>query len=260
VALGFAVAGLVAAGAIYLAGRARSPAGPPPDEAPAVALAPDVAASPDAAIPPDGAPAVPRVLLPDVAPAAPDDVPPAVPRVVLPDVAPVGPDVALAVPDVGVRPAPDVASIAEARSVAEAPFIAPAEPAPDAAPVPDLVPDRASPDAAPSPREVAAARDDAGRVDRAARPPRDAGEPAVPSGRAVLVVPRPEGVDVEIAVFVDGVRRGAAPVQVELDPGDHEVRFEAAGRHSLSVVHLAAGERKTLVPRQLIRELARPPD
>ena len=69
------------------------------------------------------------------------------------------------------------------------------------------------------------------------------------------MVPRPEGVDVAITVFVDGARRGEAPLQVELEPGEHEVRFEAGGRQSLSIVRLRAGERKTVTPRRLIRDL-----
>ena len=71
----------------------------------------------------------------------------------------------------------------------------------------------------------------------------------------MLIVPQPEGVDVAITVTVDGVRRGTAPLQVELEAGEHEVRFEASGRRSLSIVRLRAGERKTVLPRQLIREL-----
>jgi hypothetical protein len=72
------------------------------------------------------------------------------------------------------------------------------------------------------------------------------------------VVPRPEGVAVEMEVFVDGARRGVAPLQVELAAGEHELRFEAAGRQSLSIVRLRAGERKTVVPRQLLRQLSAP--
>ncbi|MBN1772946.1 MAG: hypothetical protein JXB32_16880 [Deltaproteobacteria bacterium] len=77
-------------------------------------------------------------------------------------------------------------------------------------------------------------------------------------GPAVLVVPRPEGVTADLVVFVDGVRRGVAPVRVELPAGEHELRFEAAGRQSLSLVRLRSGERKTVVPRQLVRQLQTP--
>ena len=92
--------------------------------------------------------------------------------------------------------------------------------------------------------------------DRRGASSRDAGMPR--DGPAMLVVPRPEGVSAELVVFVDGVRRGSAPLQVELPAGAHELRFEAAGRQSLSIVRLRAGERKTVVPRQLVRQLQSP--
>jgi hypothetical protein len=116
--------------------------------------------------------------------------------------------------------------------------------APVDAPAEDAVADAAPPrDAAPV-RDAVPVRDAA---------PREATAPR--TGPATLVVPAPEGVSASIAVFVNGTRRGTAPVQVELEAGEYEVRFEAAGRQSLSVVRLRAGERKTLVPRRLIREL-----
>ena len=77
-------------------------------------------------------------------------------------------------------------------------------------------------------------------------------------GPAVLVVPRPEGVATDLVVFVDGVRRGVAPLQIELAAGGHELRFEAAGRQSLSIVRLRPGERRTVVPRQLLRQSSGP--
>ncbi|NMC69145.1 MAG: PEGA domain-containing protein, partial [Myxococcales bacterium] len=106
-----------------------------------------------------------------------------------------------------------------------------------------------------------AAEPDAGRrvlppADRSAGALRDAGAPS--GGPAVLVVPRPEDAAVEMVVFVDGVRQGVAPVRVELPAGEHELRFEAAGRQSLSIVRLRAGERRTVVPRQLLRQLSSP--
>jgi hypothetical protein len=129
---------------------------------------------------------------------------------------------------------------ADAAPAAEPEADAPSDRAADAASLPDAAAVR---DAAPV-RDVVAVRDAA---------PREAGVPRV--GPATLVVPAPEGISETIAVFVNGTRRGTAPVQVELEAGEYEVRFEAAGRRSLSVVRLRPGERRTVVPRQLIREL-----
>ena len=144
-----------------------------------------------------------------------------------------GPDVAFGV-DTGVESAADP----EASAAIEVATPEASGPAPEPAGRPD-----GSVDAAVLP-------------DRRGAASRDAGVPR--HGPAVLVVPRPEGVSVELVVFVDGVRRGSAPLRVELPAGAHELRFEAAGRQSLSIVRLRAGERKTVVPRQLLRQLQSP--
>jgi hypothetical protein len=69
------------------------------------------------------------------------------------------------------------------------------------------------------------------------------------------VFARPEGVAAELTMSVPGAGRCTAPCELAVDPGEYEVRFEGGGESLLSLVIVGAGERRRLVPRQLIRRL-----
>lgn len=63
--------------------------------------------------------------------------------------------------------------------------------------------------------------------------------------RGTLVVKAPAE-DVKVFILVDGISRGKAPVRVKLDPGIHEVVFNANGRRAMRMVPIREGKTKTI--------------